>query len=297
MKIIDAHIHFYNNQVNKHSFLDETDPKYEAFVGDYSSMPRIYLPKDYLEDTKGLEVEGVVWHEFLSEDPVKEAKWAQEICKQSKLKTAMVTIVDFLDPDLEKRLEEYSALPSVTGVRQHLVWHPTDERMRFANRPDILSDPNWQKRLGILKRYDFKCGLEVFAHQLPDVLKVVKLYPEIGFTIAVMGWPIDLSEEGLKAFRRDIKNLGLCENTSASVSAIECIFGMNWSLEQVRPWVMEVIEAFGPNRTMFGSHMPISNLSCNFEKLFDAYLSITEGFSSDEKEDMFHHVAASWFNI
>lgn len=121
MKIIDAHIHFYNNQVNKHTFLDEVDPNYEAFVGDYSSMPRIYLPEDYLEDTNGLQVEGVIWHEFLSEDPMKEAQWAQEICNQTKIKTAMVTIVDFLQDDLEKMLEGYSALDSVTAVRQHLV--------------------------------------------------------------------------------------------------------------------------------------------------------------------------------
>lgn len=112
-----------------------------------------------------------------------------------------------------------------------------------------------------------------------------------------MGWPIDFSAEGLKNFRRDIIELSRCENTCVSISAIECIFGMNWTLEQIRPWIMEVIEAFGSKRTMFGSHLPISNLSRSVGKLYDAYFAITKNFSFDEKEGLFRYVAASWFNL
>lgn len=297
MKIIDAHIHFYNNKINKHSFLDEKDLNYEAFVGDYSSLPRIYLPKDYQEDTKGFQVEGVIWHEFLSEDPIQEAKWAQDLGNQKKLPQAMVTLVDFLDPKLEQKLEAYRALDSVTAVRQHLVWHPTNPKKRFAKRPDILRDPTWKKRLGILKNYHFKCALEVFSHQIPDLTQVVQLYPEIEFTIAVMGWPIDLSTSGYDRWKLDMKALSRCKNTCVDISAVECIFGMNWTLEQIRPWILETIELFGTERAMFGSHLPISKLSCSFEKLYDAYFTITANFSSAEKENVFHQVAAKWFSL
>jgi predicted TIM-barrel fold metal-dependent hydrolase len=49
-----------------------------------------------------------------------------------------------------------------------------------------LSDPAWQKGIAHLRDHDLKCGLELFAPQLPDFLKVVRLYPDIGFTLAVL---------------------------------------------------------------------------------------------------------------
>lgn len=295
MKIIDSHIHFYNHNANKHPFLDEVDPNYEAFVGEYSALPRIYLPDDYFQDTKGFQIEGVIWHEFLSKDPIREALWAQELESRGNLRQAMVTMVDFLDPNLEKSLEAYRALPSVTAVREHMVWDPDNPKKRFAKRPDLLSDPAWLKGLTLLKQYDFKCGLEVFSNQLPDLARVVHRYPEIGFTIAVMGWPIDLSPAGFAQWKQDMKELSRCENVCVDISAIECIFGMSWSLDQVSPWILETIELFGTNRTMFGSHLPIAKLSCSFKKLYDAYFAITADFSSNEKESLFHRVAAEWF--
>lgn len=117
--IIDAHAHFYDSKVNKHTFLDEVDPNYVEFVGDYSTMPRIYLPENYLTDTGHYEVKGVVWHEFLSTDPIKEARWAQNLAQHSHINQAMVVLVDFLDPKLEEKLEIYSSLPNVTAVREH----------------------------------------------------------------------------------------------------------------------------------------------------------------------------------
>lgn len=295
MKIIDAHAHFYNHKENHHPFLDTVDPGYEAFVGDYSALPRIHLPNDYREETKGFEVEGVIWHELFSDDPIQEARWGQALADKDPLIKALVTLVDFLDPGLEENLEAYCALPLVTAVREHMVWDPENPKRRFAKRPDLLRDPAWQKRLGLLKQHSFKCGLEVFSHQIPDVIHVVRLYPEIGFTIAILGWPIDITPEGFNQWKRDIKELSRCDNCCMSISAIECIFGMNWTRDQIRPWILEAIEAFGVNRTMFGSHLPIVQLSCSFQKLYDSYFAITADLSSEEKEKLFCRVAADWF--
>lgn len=159
IKIIDSHIHLYDNKANQHSFLDEFDPNYAAFVGDYSAMPRKYLLENYLKDSADYQVDGIVWHEFLSADPIREAQWAQDLAKQSNVRQAMVVLVDFLDPTLEEKLEIYNTLQNVTAVREHMVWDNDDPRKRFAKRPDLLTDLAWQKRLRILNKYRFKCGL------------------------------------------------------------------------------------------------------------------------------------------
>jgi predicted TIM-barrel fold metal-dependent hydrolase len=91
--------------------------------------------------------------------------------------------------------------------------------------------------------------------------------------------------------------LGRCENTCADISAIECIFGMSWTEEQVEPWIISVVEAFGPTRCMLGSHLPIDTLSHGFDRLYDTYGRILATFSEDERDAMFRTTALSWFRV
>jgi predicted TIM-barrel fold metal-dependent hydrolase len=296
-RIVDAHVHFYDSDVNRHSFLIDKDDVYEALVGDYSSLPKTYLLDSYLEESKSCQVDGIIWHEYLSDDALKEARWAQLLAQASAVPLAMVALVDFLDPRLEERLDIYRSLPHVTAVREHLGWDADNPLKRFAKRSDLLSDPAWQRGVARLRGHDFKCGLEVFAPQLPDLLKVVRLYPDIGFTLAVLAWPLDLSPVGFARWKRDLGELSRCENVCAHISAIECIFGMGWTLAQVSPWVTSLIEMFGPNRCMFGSHLPIANLSGGFEPLYDAYRQMVAGFSESERDQMFRGVARDWFRV
>jgi len=297
LSIVDAHVHFYDARSNRHGFLEQVDPVYEALVGDYSALPKSYLLDTYLQDSRSCHVEGIIWHEYLSDNPEAEARWAQHLATASSAPIAMVALVDFLDPRLPERLATYSSLPNVSAVREHLGWDHANPLKRFAKRPDLLSDPAWQSGLRHLRDHRFKCGLEVFAPQLPDLLKVVRLYPEIGFTLAVQAWPLDLSADGFARWKRDLRDLSRCENIVADISAIECVFGMDWTVDVVSPWILTLIELFGPDRCMFGSHLPIANLSRGFAPLYAAYRQIVSGFSPSEQDRMFRGVAADWFGL
>jgi predicted TIM-barrel fold metal-dependent hydrolase len=143
-----------------------------------STRPEDLLADDYLKDTSSCQVDCIVWHEYLSDDPIKEVRWGQRLAESSPVPHAMVALVDFLDPHLEDRLNIYRSLPNLTAVREYLGWDVTNPKRRFAKRPDLLADPFWQRGLALLQRYNFKCGLEVFSPQTSDLLKVVRLYPD-----------------------------------------------------------------------------------------------------------------------
>src|SRR5271155_996004 len=195
-RIVDAHLHLFDHRANRYEFLEQVDPMFQALVGDYSTLPRKYLLSDYLTEAVGFEVAGLIWHEFLSSDPLREVHWAQQMADRLPVPTAIVGLVDFLAPDLEVRLEAYVQCANVTAVREHLAWDEHNPLRRFAKRSDLLTDSQWRNGLRLLNRYNFKCSLEVFSPQLPDLLTVVGMNPEIGFTIAVMGWPLTLNQDG-----------------------------------------------------------------------------------------------------
>ncbi|WP_114241001.1 amidohydrolase [Dyella sp. C9] len=294
-RIVDAHVHLYDIQQNRHRFLEKTDPGYEAFVGNYNSLPRRYLLDDYLADTHGYPVDAIVWHEFLSDEPWREAAWAQQRADAGGLRHALVAKVDFLDPALEAALERYADLRNVTAVREHLVWDDSHPLKRFAKRPDLMRDPAWRRKLRVLERHQFKCGLEVFSSQLGDLIEVIHQYPNIGFTIAVMGWPIDTTWPGFERWRCDITSVARCGNVCMDISALECVFGMQWAWDDAQPWIRTAIECFGPSRCMLGSHLPIAKLSTGFGELYRRYEQITEGCSADEIDELFYGVANRWF--
>src|SRR5262249_16281914 len=277
-------------------FSSRWTPTFEALVGDYGAAAP-FLLDDYLAQTQSCDVRGVVCHEYLSEDPVGEMRWLQRQVDASPIPHAIVALVDFLDPHLEERLEAYRALPAITAVRQHLGWDSDNPVRRFAARGDLLGDAGWRRGLSRLAATDYKCGLEVFAPQLPELLPVVRSNPEIGFTVAVLGWPVDLTAVGFERWRRDMRALSESDNVCASVSAIECLFGRSWTVETIRRWLLSAVELFGPDRCMLGSHMPIATLSRGFEPLYAAYREILADFSAGEQGKMFQGVAAQGFGV
>ena len=295
--IVDAHVHLFDHTANLHRFLEAPDAMYEALVGDYATLPRTYLLDDYLRDTASRRVEGIVWHEFLSEDPVREARWGQALADASPIPHALVARVEFRDPALPERLDALRDLANVVAVREHLGWDPGDPLRRFAARPDLLGDPAWRAGLSRLRGWDVACGLEVFAHQLPEMLDVVRLQPDTRFTLAIMGWPLDLTAEGHERWRRSVAELSRCENVCASISAVECILGRDWTVNVARPWIGTLIERFGPDRCMLGGHLPISRLSRGFAPLYDAYDALLGELSPDERDRVYRGTATAWFGI
>jgi predicted TIM-barrel fold metal-dependent hydrolase len=60
-----------------------------------------------------------------------------------------------------------------------------------------------------------------------------------------------------------------------------------------------MIDAFGPNRIMFGTNWPVDILYATYMEQVDAYRTIIAeaGFSRDEQEDMLYRNAERFYRI
>lgn len=295
--IVDCHAHFLDAQLNRYPIFEQRSLAFEALVGDYSSLPRRYLPEDYLKDANGLSVVQTIMAEFISSDPVSEVEWAENLSERESCPQGIIALIDFLDPDFERLLDHYSSLLHVRAIRQHLAWHPTNPLIRFATRPDILTDKVWQERLSFLRTRDLCCEIEILVPQLPDLAAVAISHSDLQFILPLMGWPIDLTEGGHLEWKRNMKALSMCPNVAVKIFGMECIFGINWKIDQMRAWVLETIDFFGPERCMFGSHMPIAKLACSFQNLYGAYFDVVSEFSASEKRKLFHDTAITVYKL
>jgi 3-phosphoshikimate 1-carboxyvinyltransferase len=92
--------------------------------------------------------------------------------------------------------------------------------------------------------------------------------------------------------------LGEAENVACKISG----FGMvdhDWTIESIRPWVLHCIEAFGVERSMFGTNWPVDILYSSYLRQIDAYRLILarEGFSSDDQEKLLYRNAEKFYRI
>jgi predicted TIM-barrel fold metal-dependent hydrolase len=117
------------------------------------------------------------------------------------------------------------------------------------------------------------------APQLTDFGAVARSYPDVQFILPLMGWPIDVTEAGRSRWKRDTKLLSDCANVAVKIFGMECIFGLGWTMDQIRPWILDLVEVFGPEHCMFASHMPIARLGCSFDQLYAAYRGVVSDFA------------------
>jgi len=293
--IVDCHLHFLDSEVHSYPIFRERSAAFEALVGDYSALPRRYLPKDYLAQTSRFKVVKTIWAEFMSDDPLREVRWAEALSNENSHPHGLIAQANFLSPEITGMIDSYGSSPRVRAVRQHLAFHPRVD-LKVA-RPNTLADPVWRERLSLLSKYALRCEMEILAPDLPEFAAAAKLYPSMQFILPLMGWPIDLTDAGRRAWQRDMRALSRCKNVAVKVFGMECIFGLNWTVGQVRPWISDTIDFFGPERCMFASHMPIAGLARSFDELYAAYFDVVSHHSKSEKQKLFHDTATKIYGV
>jgi predicted TIM-barrel fold metal-dependent hydrolase len=80
-----------------------------------------------------------------------------------------------------------------------------------------------------------------------------------------------------------ISGLGMCDNT--------------WTVDSIRPWVLTCIEAFGTERSFFGTNWPVDRLYSSYPDVVNAYAQIIRDFSKDEQVALFSGNAERIFRI
>ena len=70
-----------------------------------------------------------------------------------------------------------------------------------------------------------------------------------------------------------------------------------WTIESIRPLVLESLEAFGPERAMFASNFPVDKQYTDFVTVWRAFDAITKGFSEGERTGLFRDNARKYYRI
>ena len=71
----------------------------------------------------------------------------------------------------------------------------------------------------------------------------------------------------------------------------------NWMPADLKPYVEIALEAFGPERCMFGSDWPVCELAGSYETVFSTLRELTQSLSPSEQNLIFGETAQRFYRL
>lgn len=301
MQVVDPHVHFWDLDTHHYPWLANPGV---SFVGDARDLKHNYLPADLLNEAGDIEVLKVVHVEANHdpEDPVEETRWLQSIADAAAyraetraLPDAIVAACDLSAAHAPQILEAHAVFSRARGIRQILNVH-TNKLYDYVGR-HYLREAKWRERFALLEQHDFSFDLQLYPSQMEEAAALARAHPGIELIINHAGMFVDRnSVTGWHAWREGLRALAACPNVSVKISGL-AMFDHTWSVESLRPYVLETIDTFGVDRAMFASNFPVDRLFGGYSKLWHAYMSIVSDASEGEKSALFRTNAERIYRI
>lgn len=293
LDIVDAHHHLWDLS-RSYPWLQESAGRLKVH-GEDTAIRRDYLLGDFLREAEPLRPVASVHVDAGAADPLEEARWLQDLADDSGFPQGIVAGARLDAADVGDALDSLAALPNVRGVRHILNWH-ADPALTYTDRPDLMSDPAWLGGYSRLADHGLSFDLQVYPDQLAEAAELAAAHPDTPVILDHAGMPPDRDDETLAAWRSGLATLAAQPNTTVKISGI----GMTdhrWTLDSLRPIVLDTIEAFGPDRAMFASNFPVDSLYSTYAQLYGAFDTLTADFSPDERSALFAGTARRVYRL
>jgi L-fuconolactonase len=283
--IIDAHHHLY----------DRGDPA------------RNQLIPQYKEAIKGLGVEKSIYAETMVRGgipaEIKEAEWVLAFIKEGQGIPAAATIGGLLaDPGFKDYASRYKGSPYIKGVRQIVDRDP-------AGPAHPYRAPEFIKSVQILGELDLEFDLCPHPAALDEAVTLIQACPNTRFVLTHCANPDTKAfnpatraqashdpeqwKRSMEAVAKAGGNRIVCKISHFIVG----VRGTAWSAADLAPIVNHALDAFGPDRCVWGSDWPTSTSVAPTAAWFKAFKEIIASRPRAEQVKVLHDNAARFYKL
>jgi predicted TIM-barrel fold metal-dependent hydrolase len=286
LPFVDTHVHFWDLK-DPTLFYSWLQPDWvHPVLGDIDGLKVLkYMAPQFVAETRFQNVSKAIHVQAALgiEDPVEETRWLQEQADQTGFPHGIVAHCDLAAPDRQEVLDRHLEYANMRGVRDF-------------GQGDYLVDPAWQEGYGLLARDNLVFCLDVLVENMGKARALANRYADVVLCIDHAGFPRERTPEYLQAWRRGMQDIAGAPNAVVKISGL----GMcdnRWSIDSFRPYVLGCIEAFGVERSFFGTNWPVDRLYSSYGDVLNAYETIIAGCSPAEQEALFSKNAERIFRI
>jgi L-fuconolactonase len=251
---IDAHQHFWRYSTGDYGWIND----------DMRAIRRDFLPPDLAPALAAARLDGTV--AVQARQSLAETDWLLGLGDTSSLIKGVVGWVPLAQggAGIGRLLDRYASHPRFKGVRHVLQAEPDA----------YFADSGFNLALDEVARRDLAYDLLILARQLPAALALVARHPSLRIVLDHIAKPV-VQGTPSREWRAQLRDLARRPNVVCKFSGVVTeIPGWRWSVDIVRPYFDVVLEAFGPDRVMFGSDWPVCLVAADYAD----WLAAVEGF-------------------
>jgi L-fuconolactonase len=276
--IIDAHQHFWQ--------LDKPFKYDWLYAPDKKAICRSYLPADLLTNMQRVGVTHSVFVQ--TQHDVEENRWVLRLAEENPFILGVVGWVDLASPRVEEQLEEFIDHPKFVGVRHVVQDEPDDD---WIVREDVL------RGLKVLEKHEVPYDLLFFTKHLRHAPTVARALPDLPLVIDHLSKP-EIKAKRIDEWRKDLRAAAALPNMHCKLSGMvtEADWG-KWRPADLKPYVQEALDAFGPSRLMFGSDWPVCELAGSYTHVFHGLIAALGPISDSDLVQILSGTARRFYGL
>ena len=257
---IDSHHHFWNYDPVEYSWMNE----------DMGVLKRDFGPSDLKKEINAAGIDGVVSvqaSQSLGEtDALLEHALAEEFVR------GVVGWFPLAENNVAEIIDPYADNALLKGVR-HVVQDEPDDRF-------ILGEA-FNRGVSCLEEFGLVYDILIYARQLAPSIEFVDRHPDLVFVLDHVAKP-RIGDNVMEPWAALMKQMAERPNVSCKLSGMATEGNWeNWTEEQLVSYMEVALDAFGPNRMMFGSDWPVALLAIDYQR----WVGIVRQFISTLSED------------
>lgn len=185
-------------------------------------------------------------------------------------------------------LQAHPAAGKLVGIRD-LAQYKDD--VAWLARPDIIAG------MQLLGRLELTYDLLTVPPQLPATIEAVRSCPGTRFVLDHLSKPYIAAGE-TQPWAADVRSLAALPNVACKVSGMFTEADWTgWTVRDFRPYVDTLLDAFGPQRLMFGTDWPVSSLAASYAQVVRTAEALTAELSADEQARFWAGTAADYYRL
>ncbi len=277
MDKIDAHHHFWE--------LSRFDYAWLRAEGN-QAICRDFLPADLKPHLDACGIRKSIFVQTRHE--LAENRWVLDLCEQNDFLAGIVGWVDLQSPDCEEQLLEFKDHPKFLGIRHVTQDEPDD---------DFIVHQKTLRGLKVLEKHRVPFDLLFFVKHLRHAPTVAMLCPELPLVLDHLAKP-RIKDQAFDDWEANFRAAAKCENVYCKLSGmITEADWKNWKPADLKPYIDIALDAFGPDRLMYGSDWPVCELAGSYELVHAALAENIADLSETEQQRIWAGTAAEFYGI
>ncbi len=196
---------------------------------------------------------------------LQETRWLLELATKGSL---IRGVVGWAPLTRKPDLSQMASNKFLRGLR-HVIHDEADDH--YILRRDF------SEGVALLQQFNLVYDILIFAKHLPQTIQFVDRHPKQIFVLDHIAKP-KIREHQMEPWRTNIRKLAERRNVYCKLSGLVTEAAWkNWTPSDLAPYIDVVLEAFTPQRLMYGSDWPVMLLASDYKR----WLGIVSKTESD----------------